>query len=332
MLSWMRQRPLPTETPLLLANHQVCASCCCHCYCLIICCCCLIGCCCQSAATTSQVKSAAGAAAVLSLLNRLLLSRLLLSWLLLSVVLLSLLLLNMLTMLLAKFGTRALLLHLPSLLPFQSFECCSSVTPWLLVVDTGCQACQQALVLLHGCDHRHSMTTVTCLADVQARMQSAQASDLQATDRPIANQAPASPSPSRSPAASSRSAAAQPTRFAGETAAEAAPEAAPEAAISNGNISQNGDTIARGLSDTPWLSGEAEKAIPAEPERLSVTRQPEPQLVSQQSLSGASAHSSSGFRAGQMAGEGTAVGPIPISEGIRQVIMKLSASPSCYQE
>ena len=169
--------------------------------------------------------------------------------------------------------------------------------------------------------------------------QSAQASDLAnaATDRPIANQAPASPPPSRSPVASSRSAAAQPTRFAEEAAAEAAPEAAPEAvaqpsrfageaaleaAISNGNISQNGGTIARGLSDTPWLSGEAERVTPAiEPERLSVTRQPERELVSQQSLSGASANSPSGLRVGQLAAEGT-VAPIPISEGIRQVSMQ----------
>jgi len=128
------------------------------------------------------------------------------------------------------------------------------------------------------------------------------------SDSPILSQTPASPS--RSPAAPTP--AYQPTRF----ASEAATEALQAAEAGNGDVSQRqGEPqqefvapVARGLSDTPWLShAEPQTAAVAQPERLSVTRAPERELaaqppqqefVSQQSLGA----SSTGFNHGSFVG------------------------------
>ena len=136
------------------------------------------------------------------------------------------------------------------------------------------------------------------------------------SDTPILSQTPVSPS--RSSAAPTP--AYQPTRF----ASEAATEASQAADAGNGNVSQRqGESqeelvapVARGLSDTPWLSdAEPQAAAVAQPERLSVTRAPERELaaqppqqefVSQQSLgAGSTGFNDGGFvgRAGRLSEE-----------------------------
>ncbi len=136
------------------------------------------------------------------------------------------------------------------------------------------------------------------------------------SDTPILSQTPASPS--RSPAAPTP--AYQPTRF----ASEAATEASQAADAGNGDVNlRQGEPqqefvapVARGLSDTPWLSDvEPQAAAVAQPERLSVTRAPERELaaqppqqefVSQQSLgAGSTGFNGGGFvgRAGRLSEE-----------------------------
>lgn len=136
------------------------------------------------------------------------------------------------------------------------------------------------------------------------------------SDTPILSQASASSS--RSPAAPTPSY--QPTRF----ASEAATEASQAADAGSGDVShRQGEPqqefaapVARGLSDTPWLSdAEPQAAAFAQPERLSVTRAPErefaaqpprQEFVSQQSLgAGSSGFNDGGFvgRAGRLSEE-----------------------------
>ena len=102
------------------------------------------------------------------------------------------------------------------------------------------------------------------------------------SDTPILSHSPASPS--RSPTAPTP--AYQPTRF----ASEAATEALQAAEAGNGDVQQRqGEAqqefvgpVARGLSDTPWLSdAEPQTAAVAQPERLSVTRAPKRELTAQ---------------------------------------------------
>ncbi|DBA86816.1 TPA: hypothetical protein ACH3X2_005399 [Trebouxia sp. C0005] len=149
--------------------------------------------------------------------------------------------------------------------------------------------------------------------DAEPRLQTAQSAQppevgTAVSDTPILSQTPASPS--RSPAAPTP--AYQPTRF----ASEAATEASQAAEAGNGDAGQRqGDPqqefvapVARGLSDTPWLSdAEPQAAALAQPERLSVTHAPERELaaqlprqefVSQQSLGA----SSTGFNNGGFVG------------------------------
>ena len=159
------------------------------------------------------------------------------------------------------------------------------------------------------------VTTCQCAAfvDAEPRLQTAPSGQhpevgTAVSDTPILSQTPASPS--RSPAAPTP--AYQPTRF----ASEAATEALQAAEASNGDVGlRQGEPqqefvapVARGLSDTPWLSdAEPQTAAVAQPERLSVTRAPERELaaqppqqefVSQQSLGA----SSTGFNHGSFVG------------------------------
>ena len=138
-------------------------------------------------------------------------------------------------------------------------------------------------------------------ADAEERMMSApsaQPSEVATAvpDSPIQSRVPVSPQELQPVAAQSpvRSAAYQPSRFASE--------ASQEADISNGDsaftqggldntrqgVSQQGPaaTVARGLSDTPWLGGEAEQADDDLP--------PQQQFVSEQSLGADSVASSNG--------------------------------------
>ncbi len=116
------------------------------------------------------------------------------------------------------------------------------------------------------------------------------------SDTPILSQTPASPS--RSPAAPTP--AYQPTRF----ASEAATEASQAADAGNGDVNlRQGEPqqefvapVARGLSDTPWLSdAEPQTAAVAQPERLSVTRAPERELAAQPPQQEFVSQRSSGF-------------------------------------
>ncbi len=165
------------------------------------------------------------------------------------------------------------------------------------------------------------MCRCAALVDAEPRLQTAQSGQhpevgTAVSDTSILSQAPASPS--RSPAAPTP--AYQPTRF----ASEAATEASQAADAGNGDVIQRqGEPqqefvvpVARGLSDTPWLSdAEPQTAAVAQPERLSVTRAPERELaaqppqqefVSQQSLgAGSSGFNDGGFvgRAGRLSEE-----------------------------
>jgi len=116
------------------------------------------------------------------------------------------------------------------------------------------------------------------------------------SDTPILSQTPVSPS--RSSAAPTP--AYQPTRF----ASEAATEASQAADAGNGDVIQRqGEPhqefvapVARGLSDTPWLSdAEPQTAAVAQPERLSVTRAPERELAAQPPQQEFVSQRSSGF-------------------------------------
>lgn len=139
--------------------------------------------------------------------------------------------------------------------------------------------------------YKYHAVTLTCFivcADAQARLQSEDSTQLPevataVSDRPILSQT--SPPPPQSPAAAPATAH-QPSRF----ASEAATEVVQAAETSNGGFAQaqdkswqgSGAPVARGLSDTPWLSEEAVQTTVAEPERLSVTRLPERDVATQQ--------------------------------------------------
>ena len=165
-------------------------------------------------------------------------------------------------------------------------------------------------------DFCQSPCFIVC-ADAQARLQTTDSAQLPevataVSDRPILSQT--SPPPPQSPAAAPATAH-QPSRF----ASEAATEVVQAAETSNGGFAQaqdqsrqeSGAPVARGLSDTPWLSEEAVQTTVAEPERLSVTRlperdvatqQPQQEFVSQQSFASSTGTQEGGFagRAGRL--------------------------------